>query len=258
VSDILLDIHGLTTEIATDVGDGEAGQQILRDVELTIRAGEVHVLMGKNGSGKSTLAHVLMGHPGHRVTSGSVEFRGEDLLAKETDERARAGLFLAFQYPLAVPGLASATFLKSAAEAVRGEEVSVREFRGEIRSKMKAIGIDRSFLSRSLNEGFSGGEKKRLEILQMSLLSPTLAILDETDSGLDVDAMRHVFEYVQEQRTDETSLLMITHYNRILNFVEPTHVHLMENGSIVKTGGRELSDHIEAHGFESLLETEGK
>jgi Fe-S cluster assembly ATP-binding protein len=252
VNKTILDIRNLTTEIA----DAQETTRILDDVSLTIGAGEVHVLMGKNGSGKSTLAHVLMGHPGHRIVSGSVDFRGRDLLAMETDERAREGLFLAFQYPHAVSGLASATFLKTATEAVRGEEIPVREFRGELRRKMKEIGIDSSFLGRSLNEGFSGGEKKRLEILQMSLLSPTLGILDETDSGLDVDAMRRVFEYIEENRTDETSLLIITHYNRILDFVTPNHVHLMQEGRIVRSGGRELSDRIEAEGFESLLATE--
>ena len=251
MSKTILKIEHLSSEIA-DVEDSPS-TRILDDVSLTVSAGEVHVLMGKNGSGKSTLAHVLMGHPGHRVTGGRVEYLGQDLLSMETDERARSGLFLAFQYPFAVSGLASATFLKTATEAVRGEEISVRTFRGELKEKMSAIGIDSSFLGRSLNEGFSGGEKKRLEILQMSLLEPTLAILDETDSGLDVDAMRTVFEYIQGLRTEDSSLLIITHYNRILDFVEPTHVHLMQAGRIVRSGGRELSDTVEAEGFESLL-----
>jgi Fe-S cluster assembly ATP-binding protein len=210
--------------------------------------------MGTNGSGKSTLAHVLAGHPRCRVESGHILFKGRDITGSSADERARMGLFLAFQYPHAVNGLSVGTFLRSAVEAVRGRQLPFRVFKQEVEAVMEELSIPRSFLSRSLNEGFSGGEKKRNEILQLNLLKPSLAVLDETDSGLDVDAVKQVFENIHKNRDGERTFLIITHYSRVFDYIEPDVVHIMSRGRIVRSGGRELSEQIEASGFSELVE----
>ncbi|HDQ13921.1 MAG TPA: Fe-S cluster assembly ATPase SufC [Sediminispirochaeta sp.] len=244
IKDLSSSVYDSTTEEESPILDG---------LNLGIDAGEVHVLMGTNGSGKSTLANVLMGHPLHRVSGGSVTFAGEDLLALPADERARLGLFLAFQYPTAIPGLAVASFLKKAVEAYRGEEISVRAFQKELRAHMTELEIPKSFLSRFINDGFSGGEKKRMEVLQMKLLQPKLAILDETDSGLDIDALKLLFQNIAQSRESHQSLLIITHYERVLDYIEPDAVHIMRAGKIVRSGGLELSRMIHTEGFEAAL-----
>jgi Fe-S cluster assembly ATP-binding protein len=227
---------------------------ILKGVDLTVNTGELHVLMGTNGSGKSTLANLLAGHPAHTAVGGTVRFAGEDLLALPADKRARLGLFLAFQYPPAIEGLPVGTFLRSSAEAVRGEEIPVRTFKRELTAAMEKLKIPREFLNRSLNEGFSGGEKKRNEILQLNLLRPKLSILDETDSGLDVDALKLVFSNIRERSdTGTEAFIIITHYGRVLDYLDPAGVHIMHKGRIVRSGGLELSRRIEEEGFESVL-----
>ena len=225
-------------------------KQILRGVDLTVEAGKVHALMGPNGSGKSTLAYALAGHPRYRVTGGKVDFKGEDVLDLTPDERARLGMFLAMQYPVEVPGVSVTNFLRTAMNAVRGEDVPVREFAKELREQMRQLDMDQRFAERSLNEGFSGGEKKRHEILQMALLKPELAILDETDSGLDVDALRVVADGVNRLRGPSLGVLLITHYTRILRYISPDMVHVMVDGRVVETGGPELADQLEAEGYE--------
>jgi Fe-S cluster assembly ATP-binding protein len=225
---------------------------ILRGVDLTVERGKVHALMGPNGSGKSTLAYVLAGHPRYTVTGGKVTFKGEDVFALKPDERARLGMFLAMQYPVEVPGVSVTNFLRTAVNAVRGEEVPVRQFAKELREQMRLLGMDARFSERSLNEGFSGGEKKRHEILQMALLRPELCILDETDSGLDVDALRVVSEGVNRLRGPELGVLLITHYTRILRYITPDVVHVMLDGRIAKTGGPELANELEDEGYEPL------
>ena len=247
----LLQIRSLSSTVY-DAAE-EQNKPILNGVDLNINPGEVHMLMGTNGSGKSTLAHVLMGHPYHSVTEGSVQFQGRDLLSMSTDERARAGMYLAFQYPTAVPGLPVATFLKKAAEARRNQEISVRNFQKELRGLMGELEIPKAFLGRSLHEGFSGGEKKRMEVLQMNLLKPELAILDETDSGLDIDALKLLFSNIRENTTDGRSLLIITHYDRILDHITPDYVHIMQAGKVVRSGGVELSRFIHSEGFEAAV-----
>jgi Fe-S cluster assembly ATP-binding protein len=223
---------------------------ILRGVDLTVEPGRVHALMGPNGSGKSTLAYALAGHPRYRVTGGKVTFKGEDVLDLRPDERARLGMFLAMQYPVEVPGVSVTNFLRTAINAVRGEDVSVREFARELREQMRLLDMDPKFAERSLNEGFSGGEKKRHEILQMALLHPELAILDETDSGLDVDALRVVAEGVNRMRSPGLGVLLITHYTRILRYISPDFVHVMVDGGVVESGGPELADQLESEGYE--------
>jgi Fe-S cluster assembly ATP-binding protein len=223
---------------------------ILRGVDLTVEPGRVHALMGPNGSGKSTLAYALAGHPRYRVTGGKVTFKGEDVLDLRPDERARLGMFLAMQYPVEVPGVSVTNFLRTAINAVRGEDVSVREFARELREQMRLLDMDPKFAERSLNEGFSGGEKKRHEILQMALLRPELAILDETDSGLDVDALRVVAEGVNRMRSPGLGVLLITHYTRILRYISPDFVHVMVDGGVVESGGPELADQLESEGYE--------
>jgi Fe-S cluster assembly ATP-binding protein len=225
-------------------------KQILRGVDLTVEAGKVHALMGPNGSGKSTLAYALAGHPRYRVTGGKVEFKGEDALDLKPDERARLGMFLAMQYPVEVPGVSVTNFLRTAMNAVRGEDIPVREFAKDLREQMRLLDMDPRFAERNLNEGFSGGEKKRHEILQMALLRPELAILDETDSGLDVDALRVVAEGVNRLRGPELGVLLITHYTRILRYISPDMVHVMVDGRVVESGGPELADQLEAEGYE--------
>ncbi|MFC4590064.1 Fe-S cluster assembly ATPase SufC [Sphaerisporangium corydalis] len=226
-------------------------KEILRGVDLTVSAGETHALMGPNGSGKSTLAYAIAGHPKYTITSGTVTLDGEDVLALTVDERARAGLFLAMQYPVEVPGVSVSNFLRSAVTAVRGEAPKLRVFTKELKAGMDALAIDAAFATRNLNEGFSGGEKKRHEILQLELLKPKIAILDETDSGLDVDALRVVSEGVNRFGAGgDTGVLLITHYTRILRYVKPDFVHVFSAGRIVEEGGPELADKLEAEGYE--------
>jgi Fe-S cluster assembly ATP-binding protein len=230
------------------------GKQILKGVNLTINAGEVHALMGRNGSGKSTLSYTLMGHPRYHVTQGRVLYHGKDLLELPVDERARTGIYLAFQYPVAIPGVSVSNFLRAAVKARRGQDVPVKEFRKELKQLMAQLGVADQFLSRYINEGFSGGEKKRLEILQMALLKPDFALLDETDSGLDIDALRVVAEGINALATKENAMLLITHYQRILDYVTPQFVHVMSNGQIIKSGGSELAKELEAKGYDWLTE----
>jgi Fe-S cluster assembly ATP-binding protein len=231
------------------------GAEILRGVDLELSKGEVHAIMGPNGSGKSTLAHVLMGHPAYEVTAGEVTLKGEQLLELDPDERARLGLFLAFQYPAAIPGVTVANFLRLAVNAQRrgsaGEENPIRipEFRKLLQENMEALKIDRSMTSRYLNDGFSGGEKKRMEMLQMAILKPEIAILDETDSGLDIDALRIVADGVNRQVGPEMGALVITHYSRLLHHIKPDHIHVLVEGRIVRSGGPEIADELERDGY---------
>src|SRR5882762_4623320 len=227
--------------------EGEGGpREILRGVNLTVKQGETHAIMGPNGSGKSTLAYSIAGHPKYTITSGSVTLDGEDVLAMTVDERARAGVFLAMQYPVEVPGVSVSNFLRTAATAVRGEAPKLRLWIKEVREAMAALEMDPAFAERNVNEGFSGGEKKRHEILQLELLKPRFAILDETDSGLDVDALRVVSEGVNRVRASgEVGTLLITHYTRILRYIKPDYVHVFAAGKIVKSGGPELADELE-------------
>ena len=238
------------TLVIEDLHVAVADKQILRGVDLTVEPGRVHALMGPNGSGKSTLAYALAGHPGYRITGGKVSFKGEDLLGLTPDERARLGMFLAMQYPVEVPGVSVTNFLRTAINAVRGTDVPVREFARELREQMRLLDMVSKFAERSLNEGFSGGEKKRHEILQMALLRPELAILDETDSGLDVDALRVVADGVNQLRGPGLGILLITHYTRILRYISPDFVHVMVEGRVVRSGGPELADDLEAEGYE--------
>jgi Fe-S cluster assembly ATP-binding protein len=240
-----LDIRDLHVSVDTEYGPKE----ILTGVDLTIRSGETHAIMGPNGSGKSTLAYSIAGHPKYHITSGSVTLDGQDLLPMTVDQRARAGLFLAMQYPVEVPGVSVMNFLRTSMNAVRGEEVPVREFAKLFREESKVLGFDTSFADRYLNEGFSGGEKKRHEILQLALLRPRFAILDETDSGLDIDALKVVAAGVNRLRGPDIGFLIITHYTRILEYITPDVVHVMYDGRIVRTGGAELADHLERHGY---------
>jgi Fe-S cluster assembly ATP-binding protein len=229
---------------------GEEGpKEILSGVDLTVSSGQTHALMGPNGSGKSTLAYSIAGHPKYRVTSGRVLLDGEDVLSMTVDERARAGLFLAMQYPVEVPGVSVSNFLRTAATAVRGEAPKLRTWVKEVNESMAALEIDRTFAERNVNEGFSGGEKKRHEILQMTLLEPKIAILDETDSGLDIDALRVVSQGVNKVRATGVGTLLITHYTRILRYIEPDFVHVFFDGRIVESGGPELAERLENEGY---------
>ena len=247
MADAILKIEGL--KVAVD------GKEILRGVDLEIPQGEVHALMGPNGSGKSTLAYALAGHPRYEITDGRVTFRGEVVASAdedetlEADERARLGMFLAMQYPMEVPGVSVLNFLRTSLSAVRGEEITPRAFMKEFNEASKLLEFDKSFADRYLNEGFSGGEKKRHEILQMALLKPQVAILDETDSGLDIDALRVVSNGVNTLRGPDLGVLIITHYTRILNYIKPDVVHVMFEGRIATTGGPELADHLEQVGY---------
>ncbi|CAA9464426.1 MAG: Iron-sulfur cluster assembly ATPase protein SufC [uncultured Rubrobacteraceae bacterium] len=226
------------------------GNEILKGLELEVGKGEIHAIMGPNGSGKSTLSNVLMGHPRYEVTGGSVTFLGEDVMEMEADERARLGMFLAFQYPSEVPGVSVANFLRTAVNAVREEELSIMEMYRLLQDKMKIMQMDPKFAERYLNEGFSGGEKKRNEILQMLMLEPKLSIMDETDSGLDIDALQVVSKGVNELRGPEFSAVIITHYQRILRYIEPDRVHVMLDGRIVTSGGKELALELEDKGYD--------
>jgi Fe-S cluster assembly ATP-binding protein len=233
-------------------------KEILKGVTLTVNAGEVHAIMGPNGSGKSTLAQVLAGHPGYEVTGGSVEYDGQDLLEMEPEERAQAGIFLAFQYPVEIPGVSNAYFLRSAYNEIRKarglEEVDPLEFLDVMEQKLALVEMDEAMLSRSVNTGFSGGEKKRNEILQMAILEPRLAILDETDSGLDIDALRVVADGVNKLRRPDNATIVVTHYQRLLNYIIPDYVHVLAGGRIVKSGGKELAHELEAKGYDWLTE----
>jgi Fe-S cluster assembly ATP-binding protein len=237
-----------------DLVAGIEGKEILKGLTLTINPGEVHAIMGPNGSGKSTLANVLAGRPKYEVISGSVTFEGKDLLDLPTEERAREGVFLAMQYPVEIPGVNNIYFLKSALNAMRKhrgeEELDAMEFLQLAREKMKVVELDEAFMNRGVNEGFSGGEKKRNEIFQMAVLDPKLAILDETDSGLDIDALRIVAEGVNTLRTEAHSVLVITHYQRLLRYLVPDFVHVLANGRIVKSGGKELAEELEQKGYD--------
>jgi Fe-S cluster assembly ATP-binding protein len=242
----LLDVRKLTASVA--------GIPILKGLDLTIRAGEVHAIMGPNGSGKSTFAKVLAGHPAYEVTSGEVLFDGKNLFELAPEERARAGLFLGFQYPIEVPGVTNAAFLRLAYNTVQGargkDELDPLEFDDYIQAKLGLLEMDPAFLERSVNDGFSGGEKKRNEILQMAILEPRLAILDEADSGLDIDALRIVANGVNKLRTADNAVLLVTHYQRLLRYIVPDYVHVMESGRIIKTGGKELALELESRGYD--------
>jgi Fe-S cluster assembly ATP-binding protein len=237
---------------------GIDGKEILRGLDLSIQAGEVHAIMGPNGSGKSTLANVLAGRPNYAVTSGEVLYEGKDLLSMPAEERAREGVFLAMQYPVEIPGVNNIYFLKAAYNAIRKhrgeEELDAMEFLQLVRQKMKVVELDESFLNRGVNEGFSGGEKKRNEIFQMAVLDPKLAVLDETDSGLDIDALRVVANGVNELRSEKHAVLVITHYQRLLTYLVPDFVHVLANGQIVKSGGKELAEELEQKGYEWIEE----
>ena len=244
----MLEIKGLRAS----AGDKE----ILRGIDLTVNAGEVHAVMGPNGSGKSTLAQVLAGHPAYTVTAGSVLYRGQDLLDMEPEERAQAGLFLAFQYPVEIPGVSNAYFLRAAYNEIRKargeEEIDSMDFIDLLEEKLKVVEWEPEIMSRAVNSGFSGGEKKRNEILQMAVLDPALAILDETDSGLDIDALRIVAAGVNKLRRPDNATVVVTHYQRLLNYIVPDYVHVLSNGRIAKSGGKELALELEARGYEWL------
>jgi len=228
-------------------------KEILKGVNLEINKGEIHALMGPNGSGKSTLSNVIMGHPSYEVTAGEIWFNGQNITEMEADERARLGIFLAFQYPLAIPGVSTAKFLKSAVDATHGEKKkSAAEFLKELRENLKYLEMNEAFLNRFLNDGFSGGEKKRMEILQMLMLKPAFAVMDETDSGLDIDALRIVSKGVNRLAGKDFSLLVITHYERILQHIKPDHLHILIEGKIVMTGGPELVKELEVKGYDWL------
>ena len=242
----LLEVRDLHVEVN--------GKPILKGLTLTVNAGEVHAIMGPNGSGKSTLSHVVAGKPGYEVTAGDIRYRGEDLLALAPEDRARAGVFLAFQYPLEIPGVNNAYLLKAALNAKRKylgqEEVDAFEFLQLVRSKMQRMQMDEAFLSRGVNEGFSGGEKKRNEVLQMQVLEPTLALLDETDSGLDIDALKVVSAGVNDLRSPDRAIIMVTHYQRLLDYIVPDVVHVLADGRILLSGGKELALELEERGYD--------
>ncbi len=253
-SDVILSVRELTAEID--------GKQILNGLSLELRQGEIHAIMGPNGSGKSTFSKVLAGHPDYTVTGGEVLFQGKNLLDLEPEERALSGIFLAFQYPLEIPGVSNLDFLRVAYNSKRKyqglEELDAFDFEEVVTQKLDIVKMNPAFLERSVNEGFSGGEKKRNEILQMALLEPTLAILDETDSGLDIDALRIVSNGVNQLATSENTLLLITHYQRLLDYIVPDYVHVMEAGRIILTGGKELALELESRGYDWVREDEAE
>jgi Fe-S cluster assembly ATP-binding protein len=249
---VLLEVRDLTAKVA--------GVEIIKGMNLTVRAGEVHAIMGPNGSGKSTFAKALAGHPAYEVTGGEAMFDGKNLLEMAAEERARAGLFLGFQYPVEVPGVANSQFLRLAYNTVQGargkDELDPLEFDDFVRERMKLLEMDPAFLDRSVNEGFSGGEKKRNEILQMALLEPKLAFLDETDSGLDIDALRIVANGVNELLTPDNAVVLVTHYQRLLNYIVPDYVHVMEGGRIIKTGDKALALELESRGYDWIAQAQ--
>jgi len=246
---VLLEVRGLRANVA--------GVEILKGIDLTVKAGEIHAIMGPNGSGKSTFAKALVGHPAYEVTAGEVLFEGRNLLGIEPEERARLGIFLGFQYPVEIPGVTNSAFLRLAYNTVQGargkDELDPLEFDDLVREKMKVLDMDPSFLERSVNEGFSGGEKKRNEILQMATLEPLLSILDETDSGLDIDALRIVAGGVNRLLNADTACVLVTHYQRLLNYIVPDYVHVMDAGRIIKTGGKSLALELEERGYDWLV-----
>jgi Fe-S cluster assembly ATP-binding protein len=246
----VLEIRDLHVSVEADGG----AREILRGVDLTVKSGETHAIMGPNGSGKSTLAYSIAGHPKYTITSGTVTLDGEDVLAMTVDERARAGMFLAMQYPVEVPGVSVSNFLRTSVTAIRGEAPKLRTWVKEMKGAMDGLSMDPAFAERNVNEGFSGGEKKRHEILQMELLQPKIAILDETDSGLDVDALKVVSEGVNRvAASGEVGVLLITHYTRILRYIRPDFVHVFVDGRIVAEGGAELADELEANGYDQYV-----
>ncbi len=244
-----LEIRGLHASVE--------GKEILKGIDLTVRQGETHALMGPNGSGKSTLANVLMGRPGYQVTSGEVVFKGEAILGLTPDQRAQRGLFLAMQYPVEVPGVSVVNFLRTAYKAIKGEEISALAFRKHMKEKMDLLGVEDDMVRRYVNQGFSGGEKKKNEILQLAVLAPQIAILDETDSGLDIDSLKAVATGVEKLIGPSLGVLVITHYQRILNYVHPDFVHVMMGGRIVKEGGPELARELEEKGYEGIRQEVG-
>lgn len=247
---VLLEVRGLTANVA--------GVPILKGMNLTVQEGEIHAIMGPNGSGKSTFAKVLAGHPSYEVTGGEVLFQGQDLLAMEAEDRARAGIFLGFQYPVEIPGVTNSAFLRLAYNTVQGargkDELDPLEFDDFIREKMQLLEMDPAFLERSVNEGFSGGEKKRNEILQLATLEPKLSILDETDSGLDIDALRVVANGVNSLIRRDNGFVLVTHYQRLLNYIVPDYVHVMESGRIIKTGAKDLALALEERGYDWVVD----
>jgi Fe-S cluster assembly ATP-binding protein len=245
-----LEIHDLHVDVLTETGP----KPILKGVDLTVRPGEIHAVMGPNGSGKSTLAYSLAGHPKYRVTSGTVTLDGEDVLAMKVDERARAGIFLAMQYPVEVPGVSNSNFLRTAKTAITGEAPKLRTWVGQVKKAMADLSMDQTFADRDLNTGFSGGEKKRNEILQLELFDPQIAILDETDSGLDIDALRVVSDGVNRfTARGDKGVLLVTHYQRILRYIKPDVIHVFVDGRIVESGGADLADTLETDGYEHYL-----
>ena len=251
-SNVILSVRNLTAEVD--------GIQILKGLNLEVKAGEVHAIMGPNGSGKSTFSKVLAGHPDYTVTGGEISFQGKNLLELEAEERARSGIFLAFQYPIEIPGVSNLDFLRVAYNSKRKhqglEELDAFDFDDLVKQKLDVVKMDAAFLSRSLNEGFSGGEKKRNEILQMAMLEPTLGILDETDSGLDIDALKIVSNGVNQLANADNAIVLITHYQRLLDYITPDYVHVMEGGRILTTGGKELALELEARGYDWVREEE--
>jgi Fe-S cluster assembly ATP-binding protein len=239
-----LEVRGLRASVE--------GKEILKGIDLTVRQGETHALMGPNGSGKSTLANVIMGRPGYEVTDGRILFKGEDVAELTVDERARRGLFLAMQYPVEVPGVSVVNFLRTAYKSVKGDEISALAFRKHMKDKMAMLGVEDAMVNRYVNQGFSGGEKKRNEILQLAVLEPEIAILDETDSGLDIDSLKQVATGVAQLVGPDLGVLLVTHYQRILNYITPDHVHVMMQGRIVRSGGKELAHELEQKGYEEI------
>jgi Fe-S cluster assembly ATP-binding protein len=241
---VTLEVRGLRAEVE--------GKEILKGIDLTVSQGEVHALMGPNGSGKSTLASVLMGRPGYKVTAGEVRFKGQDITGMKTDIRAQMGLFLAFQYPTEIPGVSVVNFLRSAYKAVKADGISALAFRKRLKEKMDLLGVEDQMVARYVNQGFSGGEKKKNEVLQLAVLEPDIAILDETDSGLDIDSLKAVATGVQQLIGPDLGVLLITHYQRILNYITPDRIHVMMEGRIVLSGGPELAHELERKGYEGL------
>jgi Fe-S cluster assembly ATP-binding protein len=239
-----LEVRGLRASVE--------GKEILKGIDLAVPQGEVHAIMGPNGSGKSTLANVIMGRPGYRVTAGTIRFKGEDITALKPDQRAQLGLFLAFQYPTEIPGVSVVNFLRSAYNAVSGEKTSALAFRKRLKEKMNLLGVEDAMVARYVNQGFSGGEKKKNEVLQLAVLEPDIAILDETDSGLDIDSLKAVANGIQQLIGPNLGVLLITHYQRILNYITPHRIHVMMEGRIVLSGGPELAHELEAKGYEGL------